>query len=299
MSEILTSRAQELPRTLAAAPVRAPEPGLEAELVEAPLTFVVDNDVKPVTRIYAADGAETQRDGEFVQKLVPIHDARASRPPPSLDREGFALLREETGVTSFADEEQIRRIYYPEVVRLVGQATGAAEVLVFDHTLRLENNSAEGGRTPVRLVHNDYTERSGPQRVRDLLGAEAAEAALRGRVAQINLWRPIRGPVESAPLALADARSLSPSDLIATDLVFPDRVGEIYQVAHSPGQRWYSYPAMAPDEALLIKGYDSATDGRARFTPHSAFDDPNSPADAAPRASIEVRTFVFFGPAAT
>ena len=179
------------------------------------------------------------------------------------EREGFALLRDQTDVTNFADEEQIRRIYYPEVVRLVGQATGAAEVLVFDHTLRLENNTAEGGRTPVRLAHNDYTERSGPQRVRDLLGSEAAEAALRGRVAQVNLWRPIRGPVESAPLAIVDAQSLPAKDLIATDLVFPDRVGEIYQVAHSPGQRWYSYPAMTPDEALLIKGYDSASDGRA------------------------------------
>ena len=267
-------------------------PGID--LVEAPLTFVVDNGVRPVTRIHPPRGGETEREGEFVQKTVPILDGRALRPVATLDREGFALVRGATAVTDFTDEEQIRQVYYPEVVRLVTEATGAQEVLVFDHTIRLQQGGAPEGRTPVRLAHNDYTERTGPGRVRELLGDEAAESVLRGRIAQVNLWRPIRGPVESAPLAVADARSVAPANLIATDLVYPDRVGEIYQVAHSPAQRWYSYPGMTADEALLLKGYDSSTDGRARFTPHTAFDDPNSPTDAAPRESIEVRTFVFY-----
>ena len=114
----------------------------------------------------------------------------------------------------------------------------------------------------------------------------------RARIVQINVWRPIRGPVQRSPLALADARSVAPEDLIATDQVFPDRVGEIYHLAYNPAQRWYYAPLMTPDEVLLIKGFDSLADGRARFTPHGAFDLPDTPAAAPPRESIEVRTLV-------
>jgi hypothetical protein len=146
-------------------------------------------------------------------------------------------------------------------------------------------------------VHVDYTARSGPQRVRDLLGeAEALRLAAEGaRIVQINVWRPIRGPVRRSPLALADASTIRPEDLIATDQVFPDRVGEIYHLAYDPTQRWYYAPLMTPDEVLLIKGWDSLEDGRARFTPHSAFDLPDTPADAPPRESIEVRTLAVIG----
>jgi hypothetical protein len=144
------------------------------------------------------------------------------------------------------------------------------------------------------MVHNDYTAKSGPQRVRDLFGADDAEALLRKRFAIINVWQPIAGPVETAPLALTDARSIAADDLVPLDLVYPDRTGEIYNVAFGPDHRWYYVPRMERTEALLIKGYDSLADGRARFTPHTAFDDPTTPADAAPRHSIEARTLAFF-----
>jgi hypothetical protein len=142
-------------------------------------------------------------------------------------------------------------------------------------------------------VHVDYTAKSGPQRVKDLLGErEAARLAASGaRILQVNVWRPIRGPVQRSPLALADAASVKPQDLIATDQIFPDRIGEIYHLAHDHAQRWYYAPAMTPDEVLLIKGWDSVDDGRARFTPHGAFELPDT-TDAPPRESIEVRTLV-------
>ena len=130
--------------------------------------------------------------------------------------------------------------------------------------------------------------------MKDILGEEEA-ARLRAsgaRIIQINVWRPIRGPVERSPLALADASSVQQEDLIATDQVFPDRVGEIYNVAHAASQRWYYAPHMTADEVLLIKGWDSLDDGRARFTPHSAFNVPETRQDTLPRESIEVRTFV-------
>ena len=143
-------------------------------------------------------------------------------------------------------------------------------------------------------MHNDYTAKSGPQRVRNLLDADEAEALLKNRVAVINVWKPIQGPVQTAPLALADAQSIAPGDLTELELVYPDRTGEIYNATFSPDHRWYYFPDMQKDEAILIKGYDSVDDGRARFTLHTAFDDPTSPPDAAPRQSIEVRTLVFF-----
>jgi hypothetical protein len=141
-------------------------------------------------------------------------------------------------------------------------------------------------------VHGDYTVRSGPQRVRDLMGAEA-EPLLRGRVSIVNLWRPIRGPLLDAPLAVTDATSLADRDLIAADLIYPDRRGEYYLVASNPAHRWLYASAMEQSEALLFKSYDSRTDGTARFVAHSAFIDPTTPADAPLRESIELRALVF------
>ena len=106
---------------------------------------------------------------------------------------------------------------------------------------------------------------------------------------------PIRGPVQESPLAVCDAQSIRQDDFVASDLIYPHRRGETYAVTYNPTHRWYYFPDMQPDEALLLKCYDSAA-GRARFTAHTAFDDPTSPPDAAPRESIEIRAFVFFTP---
>jgi hypothetical protein len=146
---------------------------------------------------------------------------------------------------------------------------------------------------PVPRVHNDYTAKSGPQRVRDLMGEDATEL-LKRRFSVINVWRPIRGPLEDAPLALLDATSVAANDLVATDLLYKDRVGEIYYVRHNPAHRWFYAPRMSPDEVLLFRCYDSLEDGRARFVPHAAFEDPAMPQSAIPRESIEVRTLAFY-----
>jgi hypothetical protein len=109
----------------------------------------------------------------------------------------------------------------------------------------------------------------------------------------INLWRPIRGPLLDSPLAVCDARTVQPGELVASDLVYPHRVGETYSVKYNPDHRWFYVPAMTAEEILLLKCFDSKTDGRARFAPHTAFADPTTPAGAAPRESIELRTLVF------
>jgi hypothetical protein len=228
---------------------------------------------------------------------VPIHDLRPIEDRISLDREGFELLGHVSAVRDFYDEDEVRSAYYREAERLIADVTGASRVFVFDHTLRrrvsgADDRAAGTPRQPVARVHVDHTAKSGPQRVRDLMGDEADEL-LKGRVRVINLWRPIRGPLRDAPLAIGDAQSVDPADLVPSDLVYRDRVGETYAVKYNPGHRWFYVPDMQPDEALLLKCFDSATDGRARFMPHTAFEDPTAPANVLPRESIELRTLVF------
>ena len=228
---------------------------------------------------------------------VPIYDVRPIASEVSLDREGFAVLKQESAMRDFWDDDELRRTYYPEAQAAIAQATGAGRVVIFDHTRRrhvpgTEDRSAGTPRQPVTRVHVDYTLKSGPQRVRDLLGDEAEEL-LRGRVQIINLWRPIRGPLRDAPLAVCDASSVAAKDLVPADLVYADRTGETYSVTYNPDHRWFYAPAMAPNEAFLLKCFDSATDGRARFAPHTAFVDPTAPDDVLPRESIEIRSLVF------
>lgn len=262
--------------------------------VEAPLTFLRDASIKPTSYNPPPGTGEVRRVGNYGTFLTRIYDGRPIAGTLSLDREGFVLVRHDTEMGDFYDAHAVENIYYPEVDKLIRAATGAAKTVVFDHTIRVADRAVERGlRQPVRLVHNDYTDKSGPQRVRDLLGEEA-EGRLERRYVEINVWRPIRGPVQMAPLGLADSASLAPGDLVTADLVYADRTGEIFHGLHNPAQRWYYFPRMQRNEAVLIKCYDSMRDGRARFSLHSAFDDPTTPADAPPRESIEVRAFAFF-----
>jgi hypothetical protein len=263
--------------------------------VDALMTYLADASVKPVTYNPPPGTGTPRRVGNYDSFRVRIRDARPIAGTLDLDRHGFALRRHDTAVRDFYDEREVREVYYKEVERLVTAQTGAREVVVFDHTLRVAERAVDRGlRAPVQLVHNDYTEKSGPQRVRELLGEEATPDLLARRFAEYNVWRPIRGPVRMMPLALVDAASIAPGDLVAADLVYQDRTGEIYHGLYNPDHRWFYFPEMERDEAVFIKCYDSLTDGRARFSLHSAFDDPTTPADAPPRESIEVRTFAFF-----
>jgi hypothetical protein len=228
---------------------------------------------------------------------VAVVDVRHVLADLKLDEEGFGLVQHRSAVRDFYDDAEVKRVYYPEAEQLLKDLSGASKVHIFDHTVRRrvpggEDRKANTPRQPVPRVHVDHTAKSGPQRVRDLL-PEEAEELLRGRVQIINLWRPIRGPLRDTPLAVCDARTVKPEQLVATDLVYPDRVGETYSVVFDPAHRWFYASEMQADEALLLKCYDSKTDGRARFAPHTAFIDPTTPANAQPRESIELRTLVF------
>ena len=265
--------------------------------VEAPLRYLASAEGVTVYVASVGGGDSGLYQGNYVMQPVRIRNARAES--PSLDREGFLLTAHPSTVRDFYDDAEIAAVYEPEMKSLVCRATGAVRVEIFDHTRRaasLDVQKARQIREPASIVHNDYTARSGPRRLRDHFpdAPDEADALLRRRFAIVNVWRSIRGTVRSAPLALCDASTLSPEDLVPVTRQARDRIGEIQQAVYNPAHRWYYFPEMRPDEALLIKTYDSATDGRARFTLHTSFDDPTAAAGAEPRESLETRCFAFF-----
>jgi len=266
-----------------------------ADAITATVNYTVDTGEKIVT-LAAAPGASDVRNSTPDPRRVIMQNGRPEAERFELERDGFRFVRHDTKVANFFDQEQIRRIYYPEMEALVKAESGATRVVIFDHTLRTaddDERAAQKIREVVQRAHNDYTEWSGPQRVRDLLPDEADEL-LRRRFAIIQVWRPIRHPVETFPLALCDARSVAFEDFIISERRYPNRIGQTYAVKYNPNHRWYHFPRMRREEALVFKVYDSLKDGRARWTAHTAFEDPTSPPDARPRESIEIRTLAFF-----
>src|SRR5581483_6285773 len=206
-----------------ASPIR--DTANEFQYVEAPLNYLSGGTKKPANYMYTPPSGVPVRSGRYIAHTLPIFNGRVLQDCLSLDRHGFQLIRRETRVKNFHDEFEVKTVYYPEVEYLVRKLSGATRVLAFDHTVRcgaLARQGKSGVREPVKTVHNDYTLKSGPQRVRDLLPAEEAKELLRHRFAVINVWRPIRGPVQESPLAVCDARSVAQEDFIPTDLVYRD-----------------------------------------------------------------------------
>jgi hypothetical protein len=263
--------------------------------IEATLNYLVNDGVKIFTEA-SGGGAPDKRGGTTDPRRVAIRNGRPHAEEFVLDREGFRFVPHDTRVSDFFDEDEIRRVYYPEMEALVKAESGASRVVIFDHTLRTADDAVREARKireVVPRVHNDYTEWSGPQRVRDLLPDEA-EKLLQRRFAIVQVWRPIRLPVESFPLAICDARSVADDDLVISERRYPNRVGQTYAITYNPKHKWFWFPRMRRDEAIVFKVFDSLKDGRARWTAHTAFDDPSSPPNARPRESIEIRTLAFF-----
>lgn len=233
---------------------------------------------------------------------VLVQDIRQFPSPPHIDREGFELWHAPSAVGDFLDDEEVRATYYPELQEIALAATGATRAYVFDHLVRRREEgrptlgfgrSARGGTAAANgRIHNDYTEASGQRRLALVVTDPHALLAVR-RHAIVNIWRPTRRPVLDTPLALCDARTVAPEDLVPAEVRYANRTGEIYMLRHSPRHRWCYASALEPHEALVFKQYDSRTDGVARFTPHSAFDQPVHPATPL-RESIEARVLVVY-----
>jgi len=240
-------------------------------MVESTVNYLAEMGERPFFYVGDPPPGAPRRNTKPDRRRVAFHDARALT--PSLDVEGFLLASLETSVENLYDANAVRTLYYREVEALVRRLTGAARVVAFDHNVRSAAMAERGenqAQPPVRFAHNDYTEHSGPQRVRDLFPAAEAETLLEHRFAVINVWKPIRRRVEEMPLAVCDARTIRLQDLVPTDLRYRDRVGDVYSVRFNPAHRWFYYSNMRAEEAMLLKCFDSDV-ARARFTAHTAF----------------------------
>ncbi|MEM7541486.1 MAG: CmcJ/NvfI family oxidoreductase [Pseudomonadota bacterium] len=273
--------------------------------VTAQMAYTQPMDGPAKVRIFPPNSGRPIESPPRERHSVEVYDCRPIAGSLTLDVAGFELLTHATAVKNFYDAEQVRRVYYPEVVELLKAATGAEGVYVFDHNVRSRIRSERkepGVREPVDGAHNDYTLASGPRRIGEILSEHGAELRAGQRAAVINVWRPIVGPVQDHPIAICDARTTKIEDFIPTeithyledDLERPSLTGEIYSFQHSPEHRWFYVSDMQPDEAILLKCFDTATDGTAIFTGHTGFVNPSAPANHTPRESIEARTVVVY-----
>ena len=265
-------------------------------MITVEIPYTLDTGEKLVNETYGPNNIRRHTTGSRELKRMTVQNGREHSGELALDRSGFVLVDHKTAMKNFFDERELKSVYYPEIERLIKEQSGASRVVIFDHTLRSGNEDEREEkllREPVLSAHNDYTEWSGPHRVREVMGDEAEEL-LKRRFAIIQVWRAIDKPIQSNPLAVADARSVAPEDLLVAERRYPNRVGQTYRLKYNPNHRWFYFPQMRRDEAIVFTVYDSDKGGRARFTPHTSFDDPTTPPNAPPRQSIEMRALVFF-----
>jgi hypothetical protein len=273
--------------------------------IEVPIHYMVDTGETPVFHQTDSPADRITMRGTREAHPMTIRNARLLPNDFSLDVEGFAFAEHVTRVTDFYDDAQLTSVYAPELESLIARLTGATEVVVYDHTRRSSDSAhreQHNWRDPVPLPHSDYTDRSAAQRMRDVF-ADDADDRLTRRFAIVNVWRSMTGPIEQWPLAVCDARSVN-DDLMhkivrsaphRTEPSFEySRSSETRHASYDANHRWFYFPQMTRNEALLFKNYDTLQDGTARYALHSAFEDPTSPPDPAPRESIESRAFLFF-----
>lgn len=234
-----------------------------------------------------------------------IENVRGKEELYRLDNAGFQYGREAAKHTSFLSDVEIKLEYYPECIDIIKRATGASNIIVFDHTIRRhrlgEYDTSEQKRLPVPLVHVDQTTASSIARVHMHLPPTEVPSLLRKRFQIVNLWRPISHAAVDCPLAICDYRSVDEKfDLVPLAHIYPDQEGnsrprESYILKYNPNHQWKYMRAMTPEEFVIFKIFDSVQDGSvARFVPHTAFQDPNAEEGTPPRESIELRFLVFY-----
>jgi hypothetical protein len=267
------------------------------ETIRAKFNYVIPTGAPAVRYIDWPEMEHKAVPPQYKQHEMAVRNGRPVRDTFRLDTHGFVFTGHPTQVRDFTDAEECKRVYDPEVQALIKRCSGASDVVVFDHTIRVGDEAMQKAmnvRPTVHGVHNDYTERSAPRRLREIVGDAEAERRFRKRWAIVQVWRPIRGTVLAEPLGICDGRSIPHEGFILVERRYKDRTGEVYHIAHNPAHQWFYFPRMERDEALVFKVFDSDETKPSRFTAHSAFDDPGTPAGAPPRESIETRTFAFY-----
>ena len=224
---------------------------------------------------------------ELSRKIVEVTDLRDAASQVSFDEDGILFLHRSTNVRDFSDERAWRPVYDAELMGLLKEQIGARDVIVFDHTVRIDDPNA--ARRPARNVHNDYNTAGAEQRLIDLVGENRAEDFHKAGYGFVNVWRPIEHVIQSSPLGFIRPASMDADDWMDIGLIYPDRFGQILGVAANPNHEWFYKSHMTPEEIVLFNIFDST--GRPHLA-HSALDMDGDETAPVPRKSIESRTLV-------
>ena len=268
--------------------------------MKANLKFIVPQDTKPYFESSEYTGTVPKIHFKTEYKAVKIIDIRDNVDKFTFEKNGFELLNHKSSVKDFYNHNEVKKVYANELKVFLIERFSANDVFIFDYTRRSDGTigakNPDGLRGPADRIHADYTDISGPQRAMDVLGIELYNQVINqgGRIIQLNIWRPINGPIKRSPLAFADAASIPKNDLVETDQIFTNRTGEIYHISYSDKHNWHWVPDMTDNEVLLLKGWDSIDDDVVKYTPHGAFELPNQSEKHPPRESIEARVFLVF-----
>lgn len=256
-----------------------------------PITASVNYHVKsdaPQAFEFDADGVIGQLiSPELITTTIKVDDLRNTKTQPNFQTDGITFIKHASEITQFKDEVSWQARYEQELRALLRETIGAVDVLVFDHTIRTDDPSAE--RRPARNVHNDYNAHGAEQRLVDIVGEKRAQNFRVGHFAFVNIWRPVGRPIQSSPLGFIDPHSMDIDDWMDIDLIYPDRRGQILGVANNPAHQWFFKSQMTPDEVAIFNIYDNG--GRPHLA-HSALDLPGDDQVRVPRKSIESRTLV-------
>ena len=267
------------------------------QYVEADLNYIIDNGEAPVVYVDWPEEEHKARPPTYEVHRCRIKNGRLQSEDFTLPTHGFAFFNNTSEVEDFYDANAIKNVYEKEVGELIKSQMEASKVVVFDHTFRTANKEValeKSTRPPVMAAHNDYTERSSRQRVRDILPEEDAEACLERRFAIVQTWRPIRHPVKAEPFAICDGRTIPEKGFVALQRRYSHRTAETYHISFHPDHQWYYFPEMTPDEVIVFKVFDSDRSKGVPFTAHTAFEDPTTAPGARQRESVESRALVFF-----
>lgn len=224
---------------------------------------------------------------ELAETDVAVRDVRSGEAAVSFLADSLSFVQAPTDVASFGGDVAWRETYEQELRNLLEGELGAEEILIFDHTVRIDDPSSD--RKPARNVHSDYSEDGAKQRLIDLLGEAEAERWSKARFAFINVWRPIEDPINSAPLGFVRPSSVAVEDWVFLDLIYPDRVGQIMGLVANSEHEWVYQSKMTRNEVAIFNIYDSG--GRPSIA-HSAVDLVEDETVRTIRKSVESRTLV-------
>lgn len=255
--------------------------------VKASVNYHVES-LLPQAFLFDVDGIEGNLvSPELSPTKVNVTDVREHPNTVNFNNDGITFETFESKVKSFAHNKGWTESYNREIVALLNDSIGASEVLVFDHTVRIDDLDAT--RKPARDVHNDYSSQSANQRLVDLVGPQKAAEYQQGSFAFVNVWRPIENIIKTSPLGFIRPSSMQRNDWLNIELIYPNRQGQILGVLANPKHDWFYRSNMTPNEVIIFNIYDNK--GRPHLA-HSALDIVKQESPDRPRKSIETRTLV-------